>query len=157
MVDGVNLRPFAGRFATGVMVVTTKDKDDGYYGLTMNAVSCVCLDPPTFLICIDKTANSLAPLMESRVFALNILAQGQTDISNTFATKGNNKFANVKTHPGALGAPLIEGALASAEFRVTEIFAAGDHFIVLGEAHSSEVAEVEPLLYYQGKYGGFRV
>ena len=157
MVDGVDLRPFASRFATGIMVVTTKDKDDAYYGLTMNAVSCVCLDPPTFLICIDKAANSLAPLMESRVFALNILAQGQCDISHIFATKGDYKFADVKSHPGALGMPLIDGALASAEFRVTEIFAAGDHFIVLGEAHSSEVAEVEPLIYYQGDYGVFRV
>ncbi len=157
MADGVDLRQFAGRFATGIMVVTTKDKDDTYYGLTMNAVSCVCLDPPTFLICIDKTANSLAPLMESRVFALNILAQGQTDISHTFASKGEDKFAKVKTHTGILGAPLIDGALASAEFRVTETFAAGDHFIVLGEANSSEIAEVEPLVYYQGKYGSFRV
>ncbi len=157
MVDGVDLRQFAGRFATGIMVVTTKDNNDSYYGLTMNAVSCVCLDPPTFLICIDKTANTLAPLMESRVFALNILAQGQTDISHTFATKGDDKFADVKTHTGALGTPLIDGALATAEFRVSEIFAAGDHFIVLGEAHGSEVAEVEPLVYYQGKYGTFRV
>ena len=155
MVDGADLRQFAGRFATGIMVMTTKDKDDTYYGLTMNAVSCVCLDPPTFLICIDKDANSLAPLMESRVFALNSLAQGQSDISHTFATKGGDKFANVETHPGALGTPLIDGALASAEFRVTETFAAGDHFIVLGEAHSSETAEVEPLLYYQGTYGSF--
>ena len=155
MADGVDLRQFAGCFATGIMVVTTKDKDDTYYGLTMNAVSCVCLDPPTFLICIDKTANSLAPLMESRVFALNILAQGQSDISNTFATKGEDKFAGVKTRPGALGTPLIEGALATAEFRVTETFAAGDHFIVLGEAHSAEVTDDEPLIYYQGKYGSF--
>ena len=155
MADGVDLRQFAGRFATGIMVVTTKDKDGGFYGLTMNAVSCVCMDPPTFLICIDKAANSLAPLMESRVFALNILAQGQSDISHTFATKGEDKFANVKTRPGALGTPLIEGALATAEFRVTETFAAGDHFIILGEAHSSEVTEHEPLVYYQGKYGSF--
>ncbi len=155
MADGIDLRQFAGHFATGVMVVTTKDQDDSYYGLTMNAVSCVCLDPPTFLICIDKTANSLAPLMKSRVFALNILAQGQSDISTTFATKGKDKFAKVKTHAGALGTPLIDGALASAEFRVTETFTAGDHFIVLGEAHRAETTEHEPLLYYQGKYGGF--
>ncbi len=155
MSDGVDLRQFSGHFATGVTVVTTRDKAGNYYGLTMNAISCVCLDPPTFLICIDKTANTLAPLMESRVFALNILARGQTEISNIFATKGEDKFAGVKTRAGALGAPLIEGALAAAEFRVTETFAAGDHFIVLGEAHNADITEDQPLLYYQGKYGAF--
>lgn len=155
MADGVDLRQFSGRFATGVTVVTTCDKAGDYYGLTMNAISCVCLEPPTFLICIDKTANTLAPLMESRVFALNILAQGQTDISNTFASKGEDKFAGIKTRAGTLGAPLIEGTLAAAEFRVTEIFAAGDHFIVLGEAHGADISDNQPLLYYQGKYGSF--
>lgn len=153
MIDGAELRMFAGHFATGVTVITTRDKAGRFYGLTMNAVSCVSLNPPIFLICIDEKANSLKPLLESGVFAINVLAWNQDQISNTFATKGDDKFSKVPYDLGLLEVPLIKDALACAEFRVTKTYPAGDHLIILGEAESTRVLENAPLLYYRGKYG----
>lgn len=153
MVDGAELRHFAGRFATGVTVITTRDKDGNFYGLTMNAVSCVTLTPPTFMICVDEKANSLKPILESGVFAINILAWNQQDVSNTFATKGEDKFSKVPYDLGLLNVPLIKDALASAEFRVSQTYPAGDHVIILGEAQSTRIIENNPLLYHHGKYG----
>lgn len=152
-VESTALRDFAGRFATGVTVLTTRDKDGKAFGLTMNAVSCVCLEPPLFLACVDKKSATLAPLKESGVFALNILAAGQDGISNNFASKGDDKFANVATEDGELGVPLISGALAAAEFRLHQSVEAGDHVIVIGEALATRGEDVEPLLYFRGKYG----
>jgi len=152
MIDGTELRQFAARFATGITVITTRDNAGRYYGLTMNAVSCVSLTPPTFLICIDQKANSLAPMLESGVFAINILAWNQQEISETFASKGDNKFGKLSYSLGALEVPLIADALASAEFRVVQTFPAGDHLIVLGEAQSTRIAENKPLLYFHGRY-----
>lgn len=146
------LRAFAGSFATGVTVLTTRGADGRLYGLTMNAVSCVCLDPPLFLACVDKGSATLGPLRDSGVFALNILADGQRDVSNTFASKGEDKFAGIAHRIGALGVPLIEGALAVAEFRLHAEFEAGDHVIVIGEAVASSVADGRPLGYFRGKY-----
>lgn len=151
-IDPVVLRTFAGHFATGVTVLTTRDKAGKIYGLTMNAISCVCLEPPLFLACVDKGSATLAPLQESGVFALNILAVDQDKISNTFASKGEDKFAEVPTETGLLGVPLITGALAAAEFRVTQSVEAGDHIIVIGEAVSSRTEDRAPLLYFRGKY-----
>ena len=148
------LRQFAGNFATGVVVLTTRDRDGGLYGLTMNAVSCVCLEPPLFLACVDKSAATLAPLLETGAFALNILTRDQESISNTFASKGQDKFANVAHGFGRLDMPLIEGALASAEFRIAQTHEAGDHVIVVGEAVASEIGEGQPLGYFRGKYAG---
>lgn len=146
------LRAFAGSFATGVTVLTTRGADGGIHGLTMNAVSCVCLDPPLFLACVDKGSATLGRLRESGVFALNILSKDQQDISNNFAAKGEDKFAEIAHRSGILGVPLIEGALAVAEFRVQSEFEAGDHIIVIGEAVASSVAEGSPLGYFRGKY-----
>jgi flavin reductase (DIM6/NTAB) family NADH-FMN oxidoreductase RutF len=152
-VESSALRDFAGRFATGVTVLTTRGKDGKTFGLTMNAVSCVCLEPPLFLACVDQKSATLAPLTESGVFALNILAAGQDAISNNFASKGDDKFANVATEEGVLGVPLITGALAAAEFRLHQTIESGDHVIVIGEALASRSEDVEPLLYFRGKYG----
>jgi flavin reductase (DIM6/NTAB) family NADH-FMN oxidoreductase RutF len=153
MIDGAELRQFAGRFATGITVITTHDIAGRYFGLTMNAISCVSLTPPTFLICVDQKANSLAPMLESGVFAINILAWDQQDISDVFATKGDNKFRKLSYSLGLLDVPLIADALASAEFRVVQTYPAGDHVIILGEAQSTRIAENNPLLYYHGRYG----
>lgn len=152
-VEPLVLRTFAGHFATGVTVLTTRDAAGKLYGLTMNAVSCVCLDPPLFLACVDKKSATLAPLRESGVFALNILSHDQDKISNAFASKGEDKFADVPTSTGILGVPLIAGALAAAEFRVRQSVEAGDHVIFIGEAVSARNEEKSPLLYFRGKYG----
>ena len=89
------LRKFAGSFTTGVVVHTTSGKDGALYGLTMNAVSCVCLEPPLFLACVDSGSATLAPLIVSGAFALYILSRDQETISDTFASKGADKLASI--------------------------------------------------------------
>ena len=155
MLDGVAIRQFASCFATGVAVITTTDKAGKLYGLTMNAITSLSLDPPLFLICVDKRSNTLAPMLESKGFAINILAKGQETISNTFAGKSEDKFANVKYHLGSHGIPLIDGAHGAAEFTLHAEYPGGDHIIVVGELRAIETADVEPLLYFRSKYGGF--
>ncbi len=147
-----DLRAFAGSFATGVVVLTTRGPDGVLYGLTMNAVSSVCLDPPLFLACVAKSSATLAPLLETGAFALNILARDQEQVSNTFASKSPDKFADIACRTGKLDLPLIDGALASAEFRVTDTLEAGDHVVVLGEAVASSIGDGAPLGYFRGKY-----
>ena len=153
MIDGAELRLFAGHFATGVTVITTRDNAGRFHGLTMNAVSCVSLNSPTFLICVDVKANSLKPMLESGVFAINILAWNQDQISNVFASKGEDKFSKVTYDLGLLEVPLIKDALGCAEFRIVATHPAGDHLIIIGEAQSTRIVENNPLLYYHGKYG----
>jgi len=155
MLDGAALRQFASCFATGVAVITTCDKAGKPYGLTMNAISSVSLDPPLFLICVDKKSNTLAPILESKAFAINILAKGQEVISNTFAGKGEDKFAKVPYHLGSHGMPLIDGAHGAAEFSLFAEYPGGDHVIVVGEVRSVATDAVDPLLYSRGKYGAF--
>jgi flavin reductase (DIM6/NTAB) family NADH-FMN oxidoreductase RutF len=146
------LRKFAGSFATGVVVLTTYGKDGALYGLTMNAVSSVCLEPPLFLACVARGSATLEPLLETGAFALNILARDQEVISNTFASKNPDKFAEIAHRKGRLDLPLIEGALASAEFRVVDTLDAGDHVIIVGEAVASTAGDGAPLGYFRGKY-----
>lgn len=147
------LRHAAGHFATGVAVVTTRDNDGEFYGLTMNAVTSLSLDPPLFLICVDKTSDTLPALLESRVFAINILAHEQEPISRVFASKEKDKFAGIGYHIGETGVPLLSDTLATIECRIAETYPGGDHVILLGQVERTEVDDKgEPLLFYRGGY-----
>jgi flavin reductase (DIM6/NTAB) family NADH-FMN oxidoreductase RutF len=154
-LDGTALRQFASCFATGVAVITTRDKAGKPFGLTMSAITSLSLDPALFLICVDKRSNTLQPILDSRAFAINILAKGQETISNTFAGKSDDKFAKIPHHSGEIGMPVIDGVHGAAEFSVHAEYPGGDHVIIVGEVRSVETSDVDPLLYFRGKYGAF--
>ncbi|HET8562677.1 MAG TPA: flavin reductase family protein, partial [Candidatus Binatia bacterium] len=55
--DPQKLRRVLGHFATGVTVITTRDKDGVPFGLTANAFTSLSLNPPLVVVCVDKTAQ----------------------------------------------------------------------------------------------------
>jgi len=139
---------------TGVSVVTTRDGEGRAYGVTMNSVTSVSLEPPLLLMCLRNDSETLAALRASGIFCVNFLASGQEEISNRFAHRRPDKFKDLPTHDGRLGAPVLEGVLAALECRVEGVYPGGDHQIVLGELvqgtrHNPETA---PLVYVDGQY-----
>lgn len=148
-------RRASGLWATGVSIVTTVDSAGKPYGLTMNAVTSLSLNPPMFIVCVDNNSDTLAPMRDSKVFCINVLASAQQDLSNRFAKKGEEKFTGVAYGRGTTGAPVLEGALLSIECIVSDIVAGGDHQIMLGEVRriiTNDADGVEPLLYFGGRY-----
>jgi flavin reductase (DIM6/NTAB) family NADH-FMN oxidoreductase RutF len=152
MLDPKELRRVMGHFATGVTIITTKGADGTPYGLTANAFTSLSLDPPLCIVCVDRRAESFAHFYDSKVFTVNVLTREQEDLSNRFAKSGGDKFSGIPTVPGHHGAPLIEGALAHIECRITDTLEGGDHVIHVGRVEHVHTAPGEPLLYYQGKY-----
>ena len=152
-------RRACGLWASGVSIVSTADADGTPYGLTMNAVTSLSLDPPMFLVCVDLGSDTLAPMTASRCYCVNVLTAAQQELSNRFAKKGDDKFDGVAWHAGATGAPVIDDTLISIECAVSDILDGGDHKIVCGvvEAiHSNDSVDVEPLLYYGGRYAALK-
>ncbi len=152
MLDPKELRRVMGHFATGVTIVTTRGADGTPYGLTANAFTSLSLDPPLCLVCVDRKAESFAHFYDSKVFTVNILTREQEDLSNRFAKSGGDKFTGVATAPGHHGAPLIAGALATLECRITATHDSGDHVIHIGEVEHVQVNGGDPLLFFQGRY-----
>ncbi len=152
-------RRACGLWASGVSIVTTCDKSGTPYGLTMNAVTSLSLDPPMFLVCVDNGSDTLAPMLESRTFCVNVLTQRQQDLSNRFAKKGQDKFDGVAWTTGVAGAPLIDDTLVSIECTVTDVVEGGDHQIFCGvvrEIVTNDSVDVEPLVYYGGRYAAVK-
>lgn len=155
-VDRLELRRVAGYFATGVTVVTSTGRDSAPCGLTVNSFTSLSLDPPLVLVCFDRTARSLACIDAAGRFAVNVLAEGQEELSRLFASKEGQKFTNVPTRPGATGLPLLVGAHAHIECTTAERLAGGDHVIFIGRVDAVAAGEGRPLLFYRGRYGGVR-
>jgi flavin reductase (DIM6/NTAB) family NADH-FMN oxidoreductase RutF len=148
-------RKACGYWATGVSIVTTRDTDGKAYGLTMNGLTSLSLDPPLFIICVDNKSDTLEPMKRSGAFCINVLSAGQQELSNRFAKKGPDKFEGVEHQSGPTGSPRLAGYLLGIECKVKEVHPGGDHHIFVGEVVSLDLPtseDLQPLLYYRGKY-----
>lgn len=150
--DSQELRSIMGHFATGVTVVTTRDKAGNPYGLTANSFTSLSLDPPLVLVCIDKKVQCYFCFEESKVFAVNVLSENQEEISRRFATKGIDKFEGIKWHMGKNGIPLLDGTMGHVECRVVNSSEGGDHTIYIGEILNAIASGDRPLIFFKGRY-----
>jgi flavin reductase (DIM6/NTAB) family NADH-FMN oxidoreductase RutF len=150
-------RKVMGHFVTGVTVVTALDADQPF-GITVNALSSVSLEPPLVMVALDRR-RFLTPIVRAAGrYAVNILAEHQQALSDCFAgapvTPGRDRFCGAAWHPGTLGLPLLDGAIATLECTVVETFSAGDHDLFIGrvETLASDPLHPMPLLYYRRRY-----
>jgi flavin reductase ActVB len=144
-------------FATGVTVVTTRDRSGRPSGLTASAFTSVSLDPPLILVCVDHAATAYPDFQSRGWFAVNVLRREQEGLSRRFATSGTDKFEGVACHESPAGLPLLDDALATLECRIVEAHEAGDHTIFVGRVEATEVTSGRPLVYFHGAYQSLAV
>jgi len=151
--DTAKYRQVLGHFPTGVTVVTAMT-DDGPAGMAIGSFSSVSLDPPLVLFCPQKTSGSWNRIKGSGSFCVNILAEDQEDVSRVFASKSDDKFAEIGWKHSGNGAPRITGVLAHIDCDIHEVLDGGDHDIVLGLVTALDVShEGGPLVFFRGGYG----
>ncbi len=127
-----------GQFATGVTVVTARNKD-AVVGLTVNAFCSVSLEPPLVLVCIDLQSNTLSHIRESGAFAVNILTDQQEHLSRCFATSSEERykhFCHGSYSVAATGSPILDGTLAFIDARIVAEYPGGDHAIFVGQVEA---------------------
>ncbi len=151
-VSELEFRNALSRFASGVSVVTTKDADGKFQGITVSAFSSVSLDPPLILVCIEKTTASHFAVELSKTFVVNVLNSAQTEISIRFASPVSDKFDRVDFRLGIDEIPVITGCLANLECRLAEAFDVGDHTIFIGRVENAFITDGDPLLYFRSDY-----
>lgn len=159
LISADDFRKASGLWATGVSIVTTADDDGKPYGLTMNSVTSLSLDPPLYVVNLDKGSDTLKVLENGGAFCINVLASEQQELSNRFAKKGDNKFEGVDFDAGFSGTPCITGALMSIQCSVEGIHEGGDHKIVVGRVEQivqRDPEQTQPLIFYRGRYAEIR-
>ena len=150
--DARGLRDAFGSFLTGVTVVTTHNAEGAPIGFTANSFTSVSLDPPLLLVCLAKTSRNYAALTEASGFAVNILAEDQKDVSNTFARPVEDRFAAVEWKTGPFGSPVFADVAAWFDCSMHELVDAGDHVILIGRVEGFENSGKTGLGYARGGY-----
>ncbi len=146
-------------FPSGVTIVTIQAGDQ-VHGLTVSAFASVSPEPPLVMVIIDHRHKAHELLeQEGAVFAINILRQDQTELSNRFAwVKDEDRFAEGDWGTAVTGAPILKDALAWLDCTLHAQFVAGTHTVYIGEVQASAVPEPDaaPLVYWNRGYRGLR-
>ena len=151
-IDPVQLRNAFGSFATGVTVITTRAQDGKDYGLTANSFTSVSLEPPMLLWCLGDKTDCFEAFQQADHFAVHILAANQQDISNTFASKGADKFAGLEIDRGPKEIPLLQDFACRFVCKTVHKYEGGDHIIHVGEILAFSAVDADPLVFHKGKY-----
>jgi len=155
-VEPGQFRTVLGHFASGVTIVTGMH-DDGPSGLTCQSFFSLSLDPPLVAFAPSKSSKSWPRASFTGNLCINVLGSDQEALAWTFADSGADKFSGVGWTPAGHGAPHIEGALAWIDCTVEQVHEAGDHYLVVALVIDLEAGEGEPLVFYRGGFGSFKV
>ncbi len=150
------LRKMRGAFASGVTVVTTV-YEGKLRGVTVSAFASLSLNPPLVMVCLANEAESKDWIVESGIFAVNILSDEQEFLAERFAARApivNARFDGVPYHTAISGSPILAEALAWYDCRVEMMQTGGDHTIFIGrvEALGHGAEGKQPLLYFANQY-----
>jgi flavin reductase (DIM6/NTAB) family NADH-FMN oxidoreductase RutF len=151
-LDKSALRLALGGFATGVTIVTCRTAEGTAVGLTVNSFNALSLDPPLVLWSLRVASPSLAAFDAAPRFAINVLGEGQVDLSRRFASPVAAKFEEGLWHESAEGLPLLSGCAVTLECERLSLQDAGDHRLYIGRVLRLQAQPIPPLVFHRGHY-----
>lgn len=148
-MDKGKLRAVAGKFATGITVITHEDSVGSLHGMTANSFVSVSLDPPLVSFAVQKENTLAERLSEKEVVGISILEESMEQISNHFAGQPQQDFS--LSWAEKKGAKVLLDGMGWYATRVKQILPAGDHLLYLCEVLDLDCDESKsPLLYFKG-------
>jgi flavin reductase (DIM6/NTAB) family NADH-FMN oxidoreductase RutF len=144
-----------GQRAMGVSIVTATGTGGpaGFLGLS---TAHVCADPPLMLVSIDKKTSALQPVLESRHYAINYLAQDQQGLADIFSgkseLKGAERFSTASWSKLTSGAPALQDAAGVIDCVLEEPIERFGVVICVGRVVDFATSDRAPLIFFRGKY-----
>lgn len=151
--DSKQYRGALGFFPTGITVITTLDSAGAPVGFTANSFNSVSLEPPLVLWSLAKTAGVMEVFERAERFAVHVLSAEQVEISNTFATPSDDRFAKVDWALSERNLPIIHNCAALFECEREHLYQGGDHLIFVARVMAfSTQTDAKSLAYHHGEY-----
>ncbi|WP_411190433.1 flavin reductase family protein [Paraburkholderia sp. B3] len=152
--DERRLRDALGRFATGVVVIST-GSGDTLHAMTANAFMSGSLRPPLLVVSVGHRARMHEHLMSASNFGVSVLSDEQEPHSRHFAGEPQGRLAPQFTQADGLdGVMLLERAVARFALRMSDRHACGDHTLFVGEVLAFSLDDRAPLVFFGGRYAG---
>lgn len=135
--------------------VITSDGPQGRAGFTATAVCSVTDNPPTLLVCLNRSASVHPVFSANGVLCVNTLGSDQRELSNLFGGKTamSERFAAGAWSTWVSGAPVLEGAAASFDCRISQTLSVGTHDILFCEVMAlRRETDADALVYFDRTY-----
>lgn len=154
------LRQTMRLWATGVTIVSAAH-NDLLRGMTVSSFTSVTLEPPLVLVCVQKVRETAEVILASQAFAVSMLGEDDTAISNLFAgftpetDESVNRFDGLEVQYAVTGSPILANAMGWLDCKLREVYDGSTHHIFVGEvvaASGSGDSIEQPLLYYNRAY-----
>jgi flavin reductase (DIM6/NTAB) family NADH-FMN oxidoreductase RutF len=141
------------RLAKSVSVITTR-WNGLRYAMAATAVEGLCLDPPSMLVCVNKTASLWEPLSHGAEFAVNLLACDHIELPARCSApwQGEERFA-LGEWSDDTPVPILKDAQASIICSTDKTVPYGTHILIIGNIKAIKIfGDVDPLIYFNGTY-----
>jgi flavin reductase (DIM6/NTAB) family NADH-FMN oxidoreductase RutF len=154
-LDDQEFRNLLSSWASGVSVITAMH-EGVRHGCTVSAFSALSLRPMLVLVCLDLQSNTLAAVRESGELVVNILAEHQHEVSDSFAVKASadaeDKFLTAP-HQIIGGHPVLNDCVGYMVCELYQEVEGGDHAILIAKPIGGEADhERHPLVHFRRNY-----
>lgn len=142
------------RLAATVNIISVQSGEDRH-GMTATAVTSLSMDPPSILVCVNRTSRAHPLLQKAKKFCVNVLHTDNAEVSGAFSSQmtAEEKFGVGDWRTGKRGVPYLANAQAWLICAKEKEIDYGSHTIFIGKVIEAEVREdVSPLLYSDGRY-----
>ncbi|CAM8401923.1 TPA: flavin reductase [Klebsiella pneumoniae] len=126
-----DFRNAMAQLGSAITIITT-DGPGGKYGFTASAVCSVTDEPPTLLICMNRSSFANSKFKENGVLCVNILSAQHRELSGVFANgklRSDERFLHDNWQTLTTGAPVLTSAIASFDCTIGDCHEVGSHSI----------------------------
>ena len=148
-----NFRLAMRRYIYSVSIMSNKDDNGNSNAITVSSVTSISMDPPSLLICINKSSRIHDTLQIGSKFCINLLKKDQEELSNicsdevSYEERFNNENWDTKE------IPFLSNAQANIFCEVDKLTSYHTHTIVVGLVENANYTnEISTLTYVDGKY-----
>jgi 3-hydroxy-9,10-secoandrosta-1,3,5(10)-triene-9,17-dione monooxygenase reductase component len=154
--EAVMFKDAMRRLVGGVSVITA-GTGEARTGLTVTSAHSLSVDPPTMLVCVNRSASTWPVIRREGHFCVNILDARHRHIADRFTgrdgVKGADRYEGARWRQFSTGAFGLEDALAVIDCAVEEVIERHSHGIVIGAVRAIHIgAGDEALVYGHGRY-----
>jgi flavin reductase (DIM6/NTAB) family NADH-FMN oxidoreductase RutF len=142
-----------GCFATGVTVVTVRDRAGVVHGRTVNSFTSISMEPPLVMWALGNYSSAFETYTGATHYGVSILDAGGRDLAMRFAGRGDQVLGEGEWTDGAHGVPVMTGALATLECAISELIPAGDHVMLMAQTLGYTSRDGDGLTYFRGTFG----
>ena len=148
-----NFRLAMRRYIYSVSIMSNKDEEGNLNAITVSSVTSISMEPPSLLICINKSSRIHESIQVGTKFCINLLNKDQRELSNICSDEDRHdqRFNDINWNNDNI--PFLENAQSNIFCNVEKLTSFHTHTIVIGLVEDSKFKNtIDTLTYVDGEY-----